>query len=56
MNPLEKSGFVLCDDKYHRLKIMNSKYVRLKWLGELNSNYNEFNQYILVSVILSDKA
>lgn len=57
MNPVKCQGYVVCDKNYVRLKIKNSNYVRINWLGELNLNMNKDpRKYIVVEIILSGEA
>lgn len=39
------------------MKIKNSSYVRINWLGELNLGYNKDpKKFILIEIILSGEA
>ena len=54
INPLKSEGFVVCDKNWRRMKIKNSEYVRINWLGELNMHHNKDpKKFILVEIILS---
>lgn len=33
MNPLKNEGYVLVDKNWIRMKVKNSSYVRINWLG-----------------------
>lgn len=54
MNPLKCEGLVVCDKYWRRMKIKNSEYVRINWLGELNlGGEKDPKKYILMTIILS---
>ena len=54
MNPKKNEGFVVCDKNWRRMKIKNSEYVRINWLGDLNlSNNKDPKKYIVIEIILA---